>query len=251
MNQEQKNGTSKAMELLKAIVSGDAEMEDGLAELRSDGIVSLEDALTVLKQEVKVDQLVDGPRPDFQALRRSPSEREVSSIEHVVPEVPFLLGGTLYEPQDITRFNGQELHFFTSPNADRMLAVDDRDTMADWLQYEYFDRYRDISKAAEFRVVPGATWFEHDYLQGAALFSHKDRGYQRLSQISMGLFAGDWNDKISSFSMRAIGVVQLSDAYYYYGPFWYYVVPAGTPYAEVLSLTPYGWNDRASSVGCW
>lgn len=248
MNQEQQNG--KAIELLKAIVAGDAEMGDGLAELRNGGITSLEDALYALKQEVKIDELVDVRQPDFQALRRSPSAEAISRTEHVVPEMPFLLNGTWYEPQDITRFNGQDLNVITSPNADHMLAVDNRDVMADWLQFEYFERYRDIAQTAEFRVTPGATWFEDDNLRGYALFAHKNRGYQRLSKISMGLF-GDWNDKISSFSMRAIGVVQLSDAYFYYGPFWYHVVPAGTPYAEVLSLRPYGWNDRASSVGCW
>ncbi|MFD4742596.1 hypothetical protein ACFWNQ_35240 [Streptomyces virginiae] len=246
--------SDKSLELLTAIVKGDAEMEDGIAELKREGISSLQDALHVLKNGAKDDGSADAAaRPDFASMRRRANPSMVADIQHVVPEVPFVFDGVFYDPADIKRFNGQELHFFTAPDKDHMLVVDDRDLMVDWLQFEYFQRYRDTpSLPQNTRVNPGAVWFEHDDLTGGRISCGPNRGFWRLSKVTYDdLFGGDWNDRISSFEMWSIGVVQLSDAKNYEGPLWYHVAPAGTGYASVRSLRTYGWNDITSSCACW
>jgi len=252
MGVEPKRG--KALELLTAIAQGEAEMEDGLAELKREGVSSLEEALRVIKDEAaQGKRSTAATRPDFASMRRKAPQSVVAKIKHVVPEVPFVFDGTLYDPADIERFNGRELHFFTSPDQEHMLAVDDRDLMTDWLQFEYFQRYRDVSShSMKTHESPHATWWEHDDLWGYAIGLTPNLGYWRLSEVSLGggLFADNWNDKISSFEMWSIGVVQLSDEADFMGPFFYHVVPPGG-YASVTSLRPYGWNDRASSCGDW
>ncbi|MFD9123568.1 hypothetical protein [Kitasatospora sp. NPDC059571] len=245
--------SNNALELLTAIVNGDAEMEDGIAELKREGVSSLEEALQVLKDEAaQTKGSADAAAwPDFASMRRKAPPSVVANIKHVIPEVPFVLDGTLYDPSDIERFNGQELHFFTSPGKEHMLVVDDRDLMADWLQFEYFQRYRDISSPPlKYRMSPGAIFWEHDDLNGLAIGLGPNLGYWRLSEVSLGLFTGDWNDRISSFEMWTVGVVQLSDAKNFEGPFFYHVIPPGG-YGSVPSLRPYGWNDRTSSCGDW
>ncbi|MFI5554293.1 hypothetical protein [Streptomyces sp. NPDC051738] len=246
--------SDKSLDLLTAIVKGDAEIEDGIAELKREGITSLEEGLHILKEEAEAngsEGAVAGP--DFASMRRKADPSVVANIKHVVPEVPFVLDGTFYDPAAIERFNGQELHFFTSPGKDHMLVVDDRNLMVDWLQFEYFQRYRDIpSLPRNQRMNPGAIWFEDDDLKGGRIGCGPNRGFWRLSKVKYDpLFGGDWNDRISSFEMWSIGVVQLSDAKNFEGPLWYHVVPAGTGYASVRSLRPYGWNDRTSSCGDW
>ncbi|MEU9047915.1 MULTISPECIES: hypothetical protein [unclassified Kitasatospora] len=248
MSQESKK--NNALELLRAIVKGDAEIEDGLADLKAEGVSSLEDALSILKEEVKVHKWVDGPQPDFRKLRRHPRPEVVSSIKHVVPEVPFVLHGTWYEPQDITRFNGQELHFFTSPDSDHMLVVDDRDLMADWLQFAYFEKYRDFTHI-QLSDFGGTIWYQDDNTRGWSIAANQNRGYWNLLSETMGFF-GDWNDKISSFTMQGgVTVMQLSDDINFGGPFFYHTIPAGTGFEAVQSLNPFGWNDRASSCATW
>ncbi|MEU3317268.1 hypothetical protein ABZ743_31960 [Streptomyces sp. NPDC006662] len=240
--------SNRSLELLTAIVKGDAGVEDGIAELRREGISSLKEALLVLRTEGQANGSTGtATRPDFTTMRRKPPVTRVRNIKHSVPQVPFVLDGILYDPTDIQRFNGQELHFFTSPGKDHMLAVDDRDVMVDWLQFDYFERYRDISSIPlSEHMVAGAFWFEDDDMNGARIFATPNTGFWRLSKVG-----DDWNDRISSFEMWSVGVVQLSDNLNFEGPFFYHIAPEGSSYASVRSLTPYGWNDRASSCGDW
>jgi hypothetical protein len=243
--------TPRAFNLIAAIVAGDADMKDGVASLTKEGISSLEDALLVLKQELSTRTLNEDPI-DFRQLRKESPPEATSHIKHIVPEFPFILHGTEYEPQDITRFDGQELHFIATPNSDHMLAVDDRNLIVDWWQFSYFDRYRESPNQHIRSDIPEArTNFRDDpNLRGYVLPANANRGYERLSEVDRGIF-GDWNDVISSFSMSGVQVAQLHEHKYYGGESFSWVLPYGTEYGEVRDLGPYGWGDRASSVGTW
>ena len=43
----------------------------------------------------------------------------------------------MYNPKDITRFDGQELHFVPTPTGDHLLVVDDRALIKSWLRLAY------------------------------------------------------------------------------------------------------------------
>jgi hypothetical protein len=53
-------------------------------------------------------------------------------IAHRVPHIPFILNGTLYDPQDVQRFNGKALHWILPLNNGYMLTLDDIGDILAW-----------------------------------------------------------------------------------------------------------------------
>jgi hypothetical protein len=56
-----------------------------------------------------------------------------AGIRHKVPEIPFRIDGVLYDPGDISRFDGEELAFFVR-RRDEMLVMRDRQVWAPVVQ---------------------------------------------------------------------------------------------------------------------
>lgn len=132
---------SKSLKLIQAVAAGDAKREDVVAALKADGVDALDVLIDVLasasRGRVK-------PRPlNFFDPQRASRER-VKSI-HQVPYYPFMLNGTLYDPADVKRFDGQELHFIGgSPNSS-ILAIDDPEVVDLWVKHTYIDTFSTTS----------------------------------------------------------------------------------------------------------
>ncbi|MGS2751249.1 hypothetical protein ACVAMH_31185 [Bacillus zanthoxyli] len=243
----------RALALLTAITSGEAVVEDIAKELRNEGIQSLEELIVILRENIKEakEDEINAMKPiNFQNWRRKTSQESISNIVQKVPKVPFILNGTMYDPEDITRFNGQELHFILAPEADHMLVVDDRDLIADWWSLAYFERFKNSSMQHETEmqtrmrlIIPHTGFFEDVNFSGYALGLLPNRGYNRLSSVVRGFF-GDWNDEISSVSMIGTNITVLYEHKNWAGA-------TLTLTGSESDLHRLGWGDRASSIATW
>ena len=143
MDQPNQDSTTRppdrTLALMAALASGEASAADVTAELRREGA----DALDVLIELIasasrgRVEQrALQLPIP-LQLFSQSeePDRRNDDSIVHQTPRIPVLLNGTLYDPCDISRFNGTELHFI--PAGGHLLAIDDRSVMNQWWRHSY------------------------------------------------------------------------------------------------------------------
>ena len=107
------------LDVLTSVVIGDASKEDIIGLMRGEG-----------DQSFKALNKILGRPPD--GLERENAAKLDKGIVHRVPKVPILLNATLYDPEDIQRFNGQALHLVQTANKDYLLAIDDADVMMHW-----------------------------------------------------------------------------------------------------------------------
>jgi hypothetical protein len=139
--------TRDVREALYASPLKDLTADEMLAVLCREGVVSVEDLLKRLRGGRTESQ---SPTPiNLQMLSRETPRDDVAKIEHRAPKVPFIVNGTLYDPGEIRRFNGRELHFIigsASAPYGAMLGFEDRTVLTSWLQIVY------LSKAAGLAV---------------------------------------------------------------------------------------------------
>jgi hypothetical protein len=187
-----------------------------------------------------------------------------------------MIRGTLFDPQDIKRFDGVELHFMTA--GDHLIAIDDRALMARWWETSYLSSLLETqhlasqaNNRADLLNIPGFppldpgipdpsvpyapggvaspdTWFfEHANYSGDRLYLRRDRGYVDLTEVGRGFLGlGDWNDVISSVELGwNVRIAVLTEHTHYVGST--FTIQRGGHY----NLSLVGWNDRASSVGTW
>jgi hypothetical protein len=197
--------------------------------------------------------------------------------------MPFLLRGTLYDPADVRRFDGQELHFIASADSPHILAVDDRAVMDRWWQFSLLSENAKTVKAQPSGTVtptgfevgeigggtlPGSppagpglilgghssgtgraprrtVFYEHIYYRGSDLEVDPGRGHHDLTEVAWTFFGtGDWNDTISSFRLFGTARATLYE----------HVDWAGSTFTssgDTPDLTQVGWNDRASGCATW
>jgi hypothetical protein len=124
------------LDLISAVAAGDAAREDVVSALRNEGVDSLDILIEILARATrKGPGIRSRSRPlDVQRLSNNAATDRTSQIVHQVPQLPFLLRGTLYDPVDIDRFNGKELHFLSARNRDQLVVIDDRAVMENWWQ---------------------------------------------------------------------------------------------------------------------
>lgn len=289
-NEEQ---SSHAVELLAAIARRDANPEDLTAEFRKQGADGL-DLIALLARRAAQ------PRPDpataqswidVSQFARPTEPRAAARIVHRVPKVPFLLNGTLYDPQDIARFNGRELHFVVAKDSEPLLVIDDRPLIARWWELTYLTSMVAAAEPAEQyqygghqTIAPqvhggdhppippgkgqggpgvgggtvgapskptGTYLFEDSWRQGESVLLRPNREFRDLRKVGRGLF--DLGDWNDV----------ISSVYMY---FTYVCVlhehiadegggPTLTLYLHQqqahLNLDIVGWNDRASWVATW
>ena len=280
------NHPNKALELLSAIVVGDAAIEDIATELRRHGIESVNGVLEMVRKVARerVAAQENAIRPiNLQGMRKKSSPERVSRIVQRVPKIPFLLNGTMYDPKDIVRFNGHELHLVPVVTGKHMVAVEDRDVIANWWLLTYLSGAPEDDSIEYGGMGPGpqsappvgpeefhfegeappvsTKFYEHPDLQGDYLELKPNRGYWDLTKVSSGLFGWgtDWNDRISSVSMYFTKVCVLHDDIHWEGSTLTILeakIPSGGggggavhPPARALGLV--GWDDRASSIETW
>jgi hypothetical protein len=243
------NGRSEAYGLLVAIVQGDASIEDGLQILKAGGVNSLDEALAILQQGIRERKAVRANAARPVSLKRDRGRSSLNhSITRPIPEDPFILNGTLYDPQDISRFNDRHLSFFHTPDGEPMMVVDDRELMDRWLQISYLERQREQrnDSVEPLSALPPTSFFFTDInLRGGIEDLVGNYGFPNLLEVSWGLF-DDWNDKISSVRMRGTQVVVLWSDIDYAGDDYVIQPPFGTPVWDQNNVGYF--NDRASSV---
>jgi hypothetical protein len=94
----------EVVSLIAAVAAGDAGRQDVVATMRDKGIDCLDVLVEVLASAVRASH-VKAPRfADPQALA-DPGPPRAADAVHPNPGVPFVLRGTMYDPDDITRFN--------------------------------------------------------------------------------------------------------------------------------------------------
>lgn len=123
----------QSLDLLTSVVLGDAGKEDILEMTRRAADAPLE-SLNRLVSAFRRPPISTGPRRPRRPLN-----------EHQPGEVPFVLNGTLYDPADVRRFNGQALHLVPAAGKDYLLAVDDLATMRTWwdlLRWAQLEKYQ-------------------------------------------------------------------------------------------------------------
>jgi hypothetical protein len=263
---------TQTLELISAIAHGDAKVEDVAAQLRKEGFDALDVVLALVSRvsQAPRDRVRARRGIDFQHLSKPTPPELVRQTVHRVPKLPFVLNGTIYDPQDIRRFDGRELHFVAAAPGEPILAVDDREVMAKWWQLTYLSSKTSglaslsppaVSKdhsgpprSQDFAGAPGPPpggpgdrcvfysdiWWEGDWLILPANFAWWD-----LTEVGRGVFHwGDWNDIISSLVQVGTVTVLCEDIHYQGSTFT--VWPN-----EVVDLGVWGWNDRTSSMVSW
>ncbi len=271
----------RAVDLVVAIARGDAFPEDVPSHVKREGheddldamIASLGEAARQARDPALPHQPID---PSIFA-RPNPPEMFKDKVYRM--ELPFLHDGVVYDPQDIARFNGQELHLVTLRG--QVLAFAGRKSIARIWELLYVTRNVDPTRNTSLAIpeltvsdmgpVPpeyifpdideddiGSHFYEHAWHGGYGdhLFCPKNRGYERLSEVCRGfLCTDDWNDIISSFrcwstAFESCNIAQLCDHAGYWGLTLTSIGDGRECYAY-HELDTIGFNDITSSVGAW
>jgi hypothetical protein len=242
-----------------------------VAAYREEGIESLEDlARRWFDDTARARAALQ--RSDFSLLRRPPRPEVEGSIVHVPPRLPFVVNGTLYDPKDIARFDGRELHFvigLEGARAEEILALDDRRELLTLVEAavvalklrNVFEREREPPPLKDawgtdegggsaggvgIQVTvptPVATvmYSQADYL-GAIFSLHPNRAYRDLTSQYMFWPFDDWNDEISSLG-ACLSTCVYSEHTNHEGSSLLRFPHSGDP-----DLAKYGWDNRISSV---
>ena len=273
---------SHVFDLISAVAAGDAAREDIVSRLRDEGIDALDVMIEVLARATRKGPGVHSrSRPvNAQRLSNGAAPERASRIVHRVPQLPFLLQGTLYDPTDIDRFNGKELHFLSTPGRDHLVVIDDRAVMENLWQLSYVSlnlaapktlpNYVDPSTLPpptppNFELgppggssgpegfgspalppptppVPHTNFYEDIFNGGSRLALGAGRQYEDLTEVPWTFFGtGDWNDTISSIEMVLTHTTILHEDVHLSGSTF-------TTQQNEPNLLVHGWNDRASSV---
>jgi hypothetical protein len=261
----------RAMELIGAVAKRDAYPEDIVAQLRDEGFDALEVVVAALaahaRQQPAARRSVERPVDPKSFWTQTPPELVAQTV-HQVPRRPFILNGTLYDPEDVRRFDGRELHFLAKH--DELVAFDDRNVMARAWEL-MFTSGPDISVFGPPAEGPGASqgapepfgvppkfplssdnepgtyfWEDAGPDWGSRLYLRQNRGWYDLSDVKMGVF-GNWDNEISAVCcfFRVFGptVCVLWELAHWMG--------SSATTCNSTNLDDIGFNDRASSLECW
>jgi hypothetical protein len=234
-----------------------------LAAFRADGIRSIEDYAKKLSDVIR-EQKGAPQRIDIDAIARPTPKTVVAAIRHQVPQVPFVMGGTVYDPKDIARFNGRELLFVDGE--DELLVYSDTaalrrllqaaaltDVLQTGLKKYGIDQKPGAVGPADADIVVGrpphsqgyqppptnCVMFDDVDYSGSALYLDQGQAFPDLTENYTWPFGSGWNDCISSIYPTSGTCV-----------FWEHINFQGSQLVTSGSdnLTKIGWNDRISSV---
>ncbi|WP_088362908.1 hypothetical protein [Bacillus cereus] len=212
----------KSFQLLSAIATGNATVDD-LAD--------------VLKQ--------NGLPFSYSKIRTKTPPDIVSSTVQRVPQIPFYLNGVLYDPKDITRFNGQELHFVPAPSNDHMLVVDNQGIFNSWLRLLLLERNGYSEQAPISQSYP-----THNVYSNQALLSSDDL---RPPEVPQPGADGDLVP-MPPFSLFSVGGMAPRE-FFFYEHINYkgsqLILGQGRAYKNLtrVKMGLFGnWNDEISSI---
>lgn len=267
MNSPQQ-GQNADFDFISAIARGDAAVEDIVRELRNRGVKSLEDVVEMLRQAAA--RRGDSAKPTTNALSFKKFAVDADykprpGIVHTVPTVPVLIDGVLFDPKDMKRFDGQELHFIAAPDQQSTIAITDRAVMGRWWEMTYVTSLTNSAarapRALAFHSIPdpAVIYYEDDNYGGSIISHGKNRGFYDLTEHDTSLFGPNWNDRISSLQLVNLTICVMHwDVHWQGNTITFQAsapsIPEGGvsfPQQWVSSLHQWGWNDQASSVEGW
>jgi hypothetical protein len=274
---------NQVLKLISAVAYGDATVEDIVAQFKKEGVDILDLVIALVDRASSASkERFHAQKPiNLQHFSKLTSPDLIAQTVHRVPKIPFVLNGTLYDPQDIRRFDGHELHLVASAGGEPILAMDDRAVIARWWELTYLSSYaKSLSSALQDyqyggyqskvepqntgggpviivspppvtqgssgnKVVQETIFYEHKDFQGDFLTLPRDRAYRNLTDVGRGFLGlGDWNDIISSVHLFGTSVCVLCEHIHFSGST--LTLMGGTDFLE-----GFGWNDRTSSMQTW
>lgn len=181
----------------------------------------------------------------IELLFGSKAQSIAKDVQLSQPRLPFALGGAVYQPAEIQRFNGKPLHFvWNSEMAANgfLTAVTDPEEYRDQL-------FGQQSQTATRHHVPGAghSFYQHINFGGHVLNLPYRHAFPDLTTITMSGFwfwATSWNDQMSSLRTGS-GPVLLAE--HVMRP---YLTGATLSIPAFSSVAWIGqaWNDRVSAI---
>ncbi|AII58191.1 hypothetical protein ASJ33_06195 [Dehalococcoides mccartyi] len=164
------------------------------------------------------------------------SAEEEAKIIQVIPQCPVNVDGTWYRAEEITLFNGQQLHF-TTDKTGALYAFTDAKAMETFLEAEYGKIY-DLPFNGSIQNLR----FDQSELFKDWMYSGELMQLAPFIQLS-NLASLGWDDYISSAKICSTAPVTLWEYSGFQGNS--FTMPADSNHA---ALTFEGWNDRASSI---
>jgi hypothetical protein len=247
-----------------------------LEAFKAEGIGSLEDLAKRMTEALKDPR--GGPeRVPYSELFTQPTPKSIrDTITHPVPTVPFVVDGVMHDPEDIVRYNGEELGFIPQKGGTELLVMRDKGLWAPFVrtllltrsvvngmsaleQYQ-FGGYSWVSPQDGPTVVvspppvtfgppvppPAPPWLSlwtDINLSGSALTLDPGESYRDLTNVGWWIFAGNWNDKFSSVH-RTSSLCMAFEHIHFAGSFLW----IGPSESHQMNLHDLGWGDRISSV---
>lgn len=242
-----------------------------LAAFQAEGVRSLEDLTQRMTDELQKSNGQPQPIP-YDSLFAPPSPEFVAQIEHPIPQVPIVVNGVTYAPEEITRFNGREIGYIPQDGGRHLLLLTDRDAWVPFVKSALLaravassvDRHnlggfswsRSAPALAMFAgptvVVGGPTtyppqpwigYFEHYECNGDGVWLDSGESRTDLRCVGSWPFKSDFNDTFSSYS-RSTGLSMAWEHIHFTGD-WLWTGPNAT---DMMDLRWVGWNDRISSI---
>ena len=173
---------------------------------------------------------------EIEAIYPAMSSAAEAAIVQVIPVCPVNVDGVWYKAEEITRFNGQRLHF-TEDKAGSLFAFTDAKAMEAFLETEFgpiFDPV--LSAGSNIPLTNESELFEDWWYSGRVKIVLPYEQFPDLAILG-------WNDCISSAKISTSAPVTLWEDIYFGGNT-FTMVPGSNH--SMLSLE--GWNDRASAV---
>ncbi|ADJ25799.1 hypothetical protein Dehly_0485 [Dehalogenimonas lykanthroporepellens BL-DC-9] len=169
---------------------------------------------------------------NFDILFPMPADLE-KAIVHDIPKTPVIIDGVLYQPEQISSFDGQRLHF-TSGKDGKEYAFTTSESLEKFLVSEFGTGWKGPGEGYGI-LAEGNNVFFKDWYFGGGYVSY----WSGTSVPNLGSFTN------SISSMRLTNSVTLCDLVNYGGDTRMYV------YGVYTSLFFDGWNDKASSLVTW
>lgn len=239
---------------------------DIVASLREEGITTIEQLVSRAAARQR-----DG-RPQNSIRVGVEATEPGLPLQHSTPHFPVAVDGVVYDPNDLSRFDGSALHFLLlhDESGPLLQATTDAKKIAAIKAVDVLVRPRDFVPDRPEEGLPGGRHKDprQDHYEpppppqppvtgsSIQMFSDidwegdwcwLDKGFQisRLSKVSRNtvlMFSGDWNDHISSLSATDGFVTYFEHANFQGSSI------TIEPYHPKNHLLDIGWNDRISSV---
>ncbi|MDD5122174.1 MAG: hypothetical protein PHX97_02195 [Dehalococcoidales bacterium] len=155
------------------------------------------------------------------------SPEDEAAIVHTIPQVPVIIDGIKYKPEDVTLFNGQRLHFTVGENKE-LYAFSDIKELEEFLQSQYGSGNSALEADA-------AVLYEHITYLGSTLGMPPH-------ELLVNFVDLDFNDKASSWVVAGNIMATI----------WEHIEFGGNSLSLGNGMYPflalYGFNDKASSA---